>query len=118
VIIDRAVAGEEEAGRVLTEGGVVLGRGLAGLVTMLDPEVVLLGGGIAEAGSIWWQAVESTLRDELIDVMHAIPLRRPRLGASAAILGAVHAAMTAQGMTSDPRPTPTPTPISAGFEHA
>lgn len=92
-VIERASSKEPEAVRVVTEGGAALGRALAGLVTMLDPEVVLLGGGVADGGSIWWDTVESTLREELIDVLCDIPLRRPALGASAAILGAAHTAV-------------------------
>lgn len=89
----RAEAGDDVAVRVLTDAATALGRGLAGLVTTLDPAVVALGGGLAGAGELWWSAVETALRADLIDVLQTVQLVRPQLGAYAAILGAARRAL-------------------------
>nr|WP_143813853.1 ROK family protein [Luteococcus japonicus] len=71
-----------------------LGRGIAGLVTLLDPERVVIGGGFADPSSPWWQRMEATLRAQVIDALADVELLPARLGAQAAILGAARAAMT------------------------
>lgn len=47
-----ALAGDPAAGTVLREVGEWLGRGLAGLAAVLDPEVFVVGGGVSEAGAM------------------------------------------------------------------
>ncbi|CAM3310023.1 ROK family protein [Occultella aeris] len=84
----RAAAGEELAVRALTDTGRALGRGIAGIVTMLDPDVVVVGGGAAGAGELWWRPMEDELRRELIPPLAGIELRPARLGPGAAIAGA------------------------------
>lgn len=47
-----AEEGDPKALRVLGEVGRRLGEGIAGLVNILDPEVVVIGGGVIEAGEL------------------------------------------------------------------
>ncbi|TDE98712.1 ROK family protein [Occultella glacieicola] len=84
----RAAGGEETAVRALSETGRALGRGIAGIVTMLDPDVVVVGGGAAGAGDLWWGPMEAELRRELIPPLAGIELHPARLGPAAAIAGA------------------------------
>ena len=83
-------AGEEEklAQRLVREAGRALGRALAGQVTVIDPEVIVLGGGFSSAGEAWWQAVNEALREELIPPLAGIEVVPAALGADAALLGA------------------------------
>ncbi|WP_432542972.1 ROK family protein [Kineococcus sp. SYSU DK002] len=87
-VAERAAAGEALAARLLREAGRALGRALAGQVTVLDPEVIVLGGGFSAAGPAWWQAVEETLREELIPPLAGVEILPAALGADAALLGA------------------------------
>ncbi|ROR54740.1 glucokinase [Luteococcus japonicus] len=80
--------------RAVQDGADALGRGIAGLVTLLDPERVVIGGGFADPSSPWWQRMEATLRAQVIDALADVELLPARLGAQAAILGAARAAMT------------------------
>jgi glucokinase len=84
----RAAGGEVLASQVLTDTGRALGRGIAGIVAVLDPDVVVVGGGAAGAGEPWWRSMEETLRGELIPPLAGIELRQARLGPGAAIAGA------------------------------
>jgi len=84
----RASAGEPLARQVLTTAATAVGRGIAGIVTVLDPEVVIVGGGVAEAGTLWWAAMERAIRAEVIDVLASLPVLRAALGNQAAIIGA------------------------------
>lgn len=91
-VMARAVAGETLACRAVRDSAGAVGRSIAGVVTVLDPAVVVIGGGMAEAGAPWWQAMEDALRAELIDVLADLSVVPATLGGSAAIAGAARAA--------------------------
>lgn len=86
-----AKQGDPVAVRVLAEVGRRLGEGIAGLVNVLDPEVVVVGGGAIEAGELLLQPA----REACVDAVEA-PEHRPDVPIVAATLandaGAVGAA--------------------------
>ena len=59
-----------------------------GLINILDPAVVVVSGGLADAGSLWWDAMEWAMRDELLAPLASVPVVRASLGNTAAIVGA------------------------------
>lgn len=91
-LAERAGTGDELSCRAVTESAQALGTALAGLVTTVDPDVVVLGGGVSEIGPLWWDPVERTMRAELLAVVADVPLRAAELGATAALVGAAHRA--------------------------
>ncbi|QIK73168.1 ROK family protein [Propioniciclava coleopterorum] len=60
--VEAARAGEPRARAALEEAAAHLGHGLANAVTLLQPERVFIGGGVAEAGSILLRPIEEALR--------------------------------------------------------
>lgn len=84
----RAESGDPLAARAVADSAHAVGRAIAGAVTMLDPAAVVVGGGMSEAGPIWWDPMEATARAELIEPLAEIPLLPSTLGPVAAILGA------------------------------
>ncbi|MDQ3900604.1 MAG: ROK family protein, partial [Actinomycetota bacterium] len=68
-VVARADAGEPAAVQAVHDSAAAVGRGIAGIVTVLDPEVVVIGGGLIGAGERWWRAMEQSLRAELIDAL-------------------------------------------------
>lgn len=93
-LLDLARAGDALALRAVRESAVVLGATLAGLVMLVDPDVVVLGGGLVDAGDVWWEPMETALRAELIEVVADVPVRPAELGGSAALVGAARLAWT------------------------
>lgn len=83
-----ATAGDATALSVVRAAADGLGRAVAGLVTCFDPSCVVVGGGVAEAGSVWWEPLEATLRAELVPAFDGLPLVKAELGVTAAVLGA------------------------------
>jgi len=61
-----ADAGDVEAQRLYTEAGHLLGRALAGVVNVLDPELVVLLGEGVEAWTHWANGFEPALRASLV----------------------------------------------------
>ena len=88
VIARRAAAGEPAAREVLEHVGTVLGRTLGGLVNVLDPEAVILGGGVMQAGAPLWAPLQAALRAEVLPSVAGVPLRPAALGVDAGVSGA------------------------------
>ena len=88
-----AEAGDAVARRVYRQAALALGRALAGAVTVLDPEAVIVSGGLARSGGLWWGPLRRTLRGELVDlVAERIEILPAALGGAAPIIGAAHEA--------------------------
>jgi glucokinase len=92
-----ATAGDPIARDVVTAAAAGLGRAIAGIVTTIDPECVVVGGGVADAGPLWWQALRDTYQAELVDALTGVPLIRAELGTAAPLIGAALAAFAAVG---------------------
>jgi glucokinase len=93
VIARRAEAGEPAAMAVLREVGTVFGRTLGGLVNTLDPQAVILGGGVMQAGAPLWAPLEEALRAEVLPSAAGVPLRPAALGVDAGVIGAAALAL-------------------------
>jgi len=63
VVIRAAAAGHPLAGEIITTLGFWLGQWLAGLAATFMPEVIVLCGGVSEAGEILREAAERRMRD-------------------------------------------------------
>jgi glucokinase len=90
-------AGDSAARDVLEYGGRAVGSALGGLVTMLDPHLVVVGGGVTGVGELWWNALRTELRRETLTRLADVPVRAARLGNDGALIGA---AMVAWERTS------------------
>ncbi len=92
-LLDAFAAGNPEAGRIWLESVRHLSAALAGFINVLDPERILLGGGIAiGAGERLLQPLAACLdRDEWRPTGRGVPLALAALGEEAGALGAVRA---------------------------
>ena len=74
--------------RAVELGATAAGQAVGGLINILDPETVVISGGLADAGDLWWKPMEAALREELLAPLVAVPVVRATLGNTAAIVGA------------------------------
>jgi glucokinase len=92
-VADRARGGDADAASVLTEGGTLLGRVIGGLTNLLDPDLVVFGGGLLALGPLFWPFFEDALSAE-VRAVSAVPRCEPaRLGNEAALVGAAMLAL-------------------------
>jgi len=83
-----AQAGDTEALALWEEVAAVLGGLLGGLVDLLDPEVLVLGGGVMEAATLRAGVVDH-IRDKLLPPLRrTLRVARPELGDPAGVVGA------------------------------
>ncbi|MFF0341522.1 ROK family protein [Kribbella sp. NPDC004875] len=83
-----AQRGDRVAAEVIEFGGTAVGSALGGLVNMLDPETVVVGGGVAGLGAVWWDALRAEFRREVLPRLADVPVSAARLGNDAALIGA------------------------------
>ena len=79
------------------EGAILSGEWFAE-PAVLDPECVVIGGGVARAGDEWWGPLRLACRGEVVPVLKGLPLLRAALGPEAAILGAARTVFDAVGV--------------------
>ncbi|GAB2965573.1 ROK family protein [Micromonospora polyrhachis] len=90
LVAERATVGDTTAQAVLDRAGTALGRTLAGLVTLLDPQAVLVAGG---AGDALLPAAAIAYPAELPPAWADVPLLPAALGADSVAVGAARLAM-------------------------
>jgi glucokinase len=84
----QALAGDGLAAAVMDEAARLLGQGLGGAINLMNPERVVLGGGVTKSGERWWRLVRESAR------FHALPEMRveivpAEMGDDAPLWGAV-----------------------------
>lgn len=84
-----AKQGDRLAADVLNETAGYLGIGLAGIVNLLNPEVVVIGGGVAQGGAGFIQAVTAEIKKRAFDTaVEKLIVVRAALGNDAGFIGA------------------------------
>ena len=85
-----AEQGDELALAAFAEVGRWLGRGLANLVAAIDPQVVVVGGGVSDAGELLLAPARRELAARLVGVPHrqVPPVVRATTGSAAGLVGA------------------------------
>lgn len=89
LIAAAAVAGDPGAQSVWQEVGGWLGLGLASLVNLLNPQKIVIGGGIAQAGTLLLNPIERAIRQQAFARPAAsVTLALAKLGPQAGMIGA------------------------------
>jgi glucokinase len=100
-IVTRAAQdGDETARAILARVGRRLGEGIAGLVNVLDPDVVVMGGGVAAAGDLLLEPARRAFEGavEAPTARPAVPLLAAELGNEAGVVGAATLALEELGV--------------------
>jgi glucokinase len=88
-LVRLATEGEQRAVEILAGMGRYLGAGIATLVDIFNPELVVVGGGFAAAGDfVLGPAREIVIRDSLGDAGERVGIVRAELGTAAGLIGA------------------------------
>jgi glucokinase len=96
-----AEAGESSATQVLQDAGAALGQAIAFAVNLLDPELVVLGGGLALGSAVYASAAETAMRAHVwSESTKEITLVQGALGLEAGMIGAALLAAAPDSLTS------------------
>lgn len=88
-IVEAARTGNVSAQRTLEDAGLHLGWGLASIVNLINPAVVVVGGDMARAGDLLLESARIGMRRHALDTVAATPLVASTLGERASLVGAV-----------------------------
>ena len=89
VVFRAALNGNQDAFEILTSAGEALGVSTAFLVNVLDPEMIVVGGGLGTAGGLYWDAFERSCREHIFaDNTRGLPIVPATLGIDAGLVGA------------------------------
>lgn len=61
VVVEAALAGDQRAITILSEAGLDLGRGISMLIQLLNPELIIIGGSVAEANQYLITPIQQAL---------------------------------------------------------
>lgn len=89
-LTEAAIAGDDRARRLVAEVGGWLGVGIANLIAILDPDVVVIGGGVAHLGEILLRPARRAVAAALegYDVRVPTTIVTAAFGEDAALVGA------------------------------
>ncbi len=101
-VASAADGGDAEAIDVIDRAGAWLGIALAGAIALLAPEIVVIGGGVAPAGSRYFRAAKSaaSAHTGVIDI-DRVAIRPAALGYDAGVIGAALWGSERAGMGDD-----------------
>ncbi|MDP8233470.1 MAG: ROK family transcriptional regulator [Candidatus Saelkia tenebricola] len=89
-VVEAAREGDTLAIELVKKSGEELGIRIAYLIQMLNPEVVVIGGGIERAGSVLLDEIKRVVRDKTFEeIGHQVRIVPTQLGENAVALGAV-----------------------------
>jgi len=108
-IEDAALAGDALALQLVHEAADNLGRAVAGLLNLMNPSLVILGGGLARLGDVLLEPLRETIRHRtLISSLVACEIRTSELGGQATAVGAATSVLKAALANSSLFPTVVP----------
>jgi glucokinase len=88
IIADAAEAGDAVALEVFEETGYYVGLGIASIINLLSPELVVIGGGVAQAGERILDPIRRATKANAIQtLLDACPIVPAKLGDDAGIYG-------------------------------
>jgi glucokinase len=88
LVTELAVAGDQAARDVIALVGRRLGAGVSGLVNAFDPDVVVIGGGVVEAGELLLEPARDEVARRALPPVQATPVVAAQFGEQAGMLGA------------------------------
>ena len=89
IVCQAAQEGDVVAKKIFERMGEYLGIGLSSVVNLLNPERIVIGGGVAEAGDILFEPLKSTLKHRAMPIQgEAVEVVPAQLGNTAGLIGA------------------------------
>src|SRR5574344_204774 len=89
IVAKAAEAGDPVAKRIFEIIGEYIGIGLTSVINLLNPEKVIIGGGVADAGDLLLEPIRKTVKKRVMVVAgDAVEIVPAQLGNSAGVIGA------------------------------
>ncbi|HEX2968928.1 MAG TPA: ROK family protein [Bacteroidales bacterium] len=94
-IFELSYSGHSTAQKVVKENAEIVGIGLANLISIFAPEMIILGGGMSQARDSYFDAiVKSAFENSLVNCRAEVRIERAMQGHDASLLGSAFYALT------------------------
>jgi glucokinase len=91
-VMAAVAAGDEVAAEIVRSAAEALGSSVGFLVNVLDPEAVIVGGGLGLAGGLFWESLVCSTRAHVwSEATRGLPILPAALGVDAGLIGAAAA---------------------------
>jgi glucokinase-like ROK family protein len=92
-VAEAARRGDLAAQEILNRSGTFIGIAVAGLINLINPSVVIIGGGVAEVGDLLTAPIRKVVRERSLRASeHAVKITTAMLGRRSTLIGAMVAA--------------------------
>ena len=89
IVAEAAKQGDNVAKRIFEIVGEYIGIGMASVVNLLNPEKIVIGGGVADAGDLLIEPIKRTLKERAMPIQaDAVEIVSAELGNTAGVIGA------------------------------
>lgn len=89
IVSEAAKLGDPVAQRIFTKTGEYIGFGLVSVINLLNPEKIIIGGGVAGAGDILFDPIRKVIKERAMKVAgSAVEIVPAKLGNNAGVIGA------------------------------
>jgi len=96
-VVEAARRGDHAARHAIEETTRYLAMGIANLVSLLNPQIIVLGGGLMQAGDLFLEPLRREVRDWAQPLaVTSVRIELTRLGENAGLLGAARMALEAE----------------------
>jgi glucokinase len=106
MVFAAAAQGDQAAGNIVSRAGELLGYGLATVVSLFEPEKIIVGGGMADVGELILRPMREAMETRCYLIARGyvqVEFVRAELGDTAGVIGAAHMAIWA-GSSLYPNP--------------
>lgn len=95
IVLEKFQEGDKLAEDVINEHTRLVGEGVAGYINIFNPESIVIGGGISEAGDFYIEKIRKVAEERAMkDCFEGVNISLAQLGNKAGFLGASHFALS------------------------
>jgi glucokinase len=94
---ERALAGDPVALRVVAQAGTWLGVSLGNVTNLIDPEMIVIGGGVSDLGDVYLGPVRAAFAATAMPAAQDTPIVKAQFGYDAGVIGAAALILAPEG---------------------
>jgi len=89
IVAEAANQGDKLAREIMEKTGEYLGTGVANIINLFNPQIVIVGGGVTQAGDLIFDPLKRTMKKRAFSVAaKAVKIATPSLGKDCTVIGA------------------------------
>ena len=89
IVAQAALQGDSVSIQIFKQMGKIIGLGLSSVINLLNPEKIIIGGGVADAGDILLEPIKQTIKERTMPIQaSAVEIVPAQLANTAGVIGA------------------------------